>query len=65
MSKGVGMSDCDHCAHPMWAGIKCSQCGRWYDECRVCGKRGCEGLKKAWDNYQQALKEFGPKEKDK
>ena len=54
---------CDHCSHPLWAGIKCSQCGRWYDECRTCGKRGCEecmkeGLKQAWDNYQQALKEY-------
>ena len=54
---------CDHCSHPLWAGIKCSQCGRWYDECRTCGKRGCEecmkaGLKQAWENYQEALKEF-------
>jgi len=57
------MMGCEHCSHPLWAGIKCSQCGRWYDECRVCGKRGCEecmkaGLKQAWDNYQEALKEF-------
>ena len=57
MSKGA-MMGCDHCSHPLWAGIKCSQCGRWYDECRVCGKRGCDSLKKAWDNYQQALKEY-------
>ena len=54
---------CEHCSHPLWAGIKCSQCGRWYDECRTCGKRGCEecmkaGLKQAWENYQEALKEF-------
>jgi hypothetical protein len=34
------MSGCEHCSHPMWAGIKCSQCGRWYDECGTCGKRG-------------------------
>jgi len=61
---------CEHCSHPLWAGIRCSQCGRWYDECRICGKRGnlpceecmktepSEALKQAWDTYQQALKEF-------
>lgn len=54
---------CEHCSHPLWAGIKCSQCGRWYDECRTCGKRGCEecmkaGLKQAWENYQEAIKRF-------
>jgi len=57
------MMACEHSSHPLWAGIKCSQCGRWYDECRTCGKRGCEecmkaGLKQAWENYQEALKEF-------
>jgi len=57
------MMGCEHCSHPLWAGIKCSQCGRWYDECRTCGKRGCEecmtaGLKQAWENYKQALKEY-------
>lgn len=32
--------DCEHCSHPLWAGIKCSICWRWYDQCRICGKRG-------------------------
>jgi len=47
MSKG-----CDHCLHPMWAGIKCSLCGRWADT------EPSEALKQAWADYQEALKEF-------
>ena len=27
MSKG-----CDHCLHPLWAGIRCGVCGRWAEE---------------------------------
>lgn len=23
---------CDHCLHPLWAGIKCGVCGRWAEE---------------------------------
>jgi hypothetical protein len=42
---------CDHCSHPLWAGIRCSVCGRWADE-------PSEALKQTWADYQDALKRF-------
>jgi hypothetical protein len=49
MSKG-----CDHCRHPLWAGIRCGVCGRWADE----NGDPSEKLEAAWDAYKKALKEF-------
>jgi hypothetical protein len=49
MSKG-----CDHCLHPLWAGIRCGVCGRWADE----NGDPSEKLEAAWDAYKKALKEF-------
>jgi len=47
---------CEHCSHPLWAGIRCGICGRWADE----KDQPSEALKQAWDAYQRALKEYGP-----
>jgi len=49
MSKG-----CEHCLHPLWAGIRCGVCGRWADE----NGDPSEKLEAAWDAYKKALKEF-------
>jgi len=45
------VAGCEHCLHPMWAGIRCGICGRWADE-------PSEALKQTWADYQEALKEF-------
>ena len=45
---------CDHCLHPLWAGIRCGVCGRWADE----KEEPSEALKQAWESYRQALKDF-------
>ncbi len=52
MSKG-----CDHCLHPLWAGIRCGICGRWAEEKM---EEPSEALKQTWADYQEALKRFGP-----
>jgi len=26
------MSGCEHCNHPLWAGIRCGVCGRWAED---------------------------------
>ena len=43
---------CDHCLHPLWAGIRCGVCGRWAEEKM---EEPSETLKQTWADYQEAL----------